>query len=383
MPRPHVGPAILLATALAGCAARDVHAPPPPSPSTHVKVAIVHREPLPVVYRASGTVRGRTTAVLTSKTTGYVRAIHVRAGDVVTAGDVLAELEANDTRATVARTRAGLTQSLEARAEAEGAVEAARVAAGLAKSTRDRVAALFSSQAVSRQEYDEEEARWQGAVAQENMARARLRAVSSNIDEAKAALAEIQATLGYSKITAPFSGRIVERRVDPGILASPGTPLLVLADEAQLRVEAAIDESHTSDVKVGDGATVEIDAAPNGLVGTVGEVVPNVDAASRSFLAKIDLPANAPALRPGMFARVGFTIGARSPLVVPTTAVTSFGALDRVFAVEHDSAKLRMITRGEAVGPWTEVLSGLSENEKVVATVTAGLEDGTRVEADP
>ena len=54
---------------------------------------------------------------------------------------------------------------------------------------------------------------------------------ASGIDEATAALGEAQVTLGYAEITAPFAGRVLERRVDPGTLASPGTPLLVLSDE--------------------------------------------------------------------------------------------------------------------------------------------------------
>lgn len=375
----------VLAVALASagstaCAGRETQTHPPPGPSTRVAVATVHREPLPLLYRASGTVRGRTTAVLTSKTTGYIRSIRVHAGDTVAAGDVLAELEANDTRATVARTRAELERAVESRAEADSALQAAHVAAELAKSNRERVVALFEKQAVARQEYDEEEARWQGAVAQENMARARLRAVTSSIDEAKAALAETQAALGYAKIVAPFAGRIVERRVDPGALASPDTPLLVLSDEGLLRVETAIDESRAPDIEVGDSATVEIDMVPEPFTSTVSEIVPNVDVASRSFVVKLDFPPGAAKLRPGMFARVTFNMGSKPRLVVPSTSITSFGALDRVFVVDGDTARLRMITRGETQGPWTEVLSGLTENENVASAPTAALEDGSRVE---
>jgi len=213
--------------------------------------------------------------------------------------------------------------------------------------------------------------------------RSRLRSVSSSIDEAKASLGEAQATLGYAGIVAPFAGRVLERRVDPGTLASPGTPLLVIGDEGTLRVEAAVEESHVYDVKVGDGASVEIETLPGPLVGTVGEIVPSVDVASRAFLVKIDLPADAGALRPGTFARVSFQVGTRPRLVVPTSALTSFGALDRVFVVDAAHARLRMITRGEARGPWTEILSGLSANETVVAAPPADLRDGAPVEVRP
>jgi len=371
-----------LGAALAACAS---HAPrPTPEKATVAQtLATAHMEPLPVVYRASGTVRGRNTATLTSKTTGYVRAVRVHPGDRVIAGQRLVELEANDVRASVARARAGLDQSTEARAAADSALEAARVAAKIAKSTYDRAVVLLEDNAIPQQQLDEAEASWRGAVAQEKMAESRVRSVASGIDEAKAALGEAQATLGYADIVAPFGGRVLERRVDPGTLASPGTPLLVVSDEEGLRVEAAVEESYVDLVAIGGDATVEIETLPAALVGKVGEVVPTVDVASRAFLVKVDLPADAGPLRPGTFARVSFPVGTKPRLVAPTTALTSFGALDRVFVVDGGHAHLRMITRGEPQGPWTEVLSGLSPGETLVAAPPAELRDGTPVEGRP
>lgn len=335
------------------------------------------------MYRASGTVRGRNTVVLTSKTVGYVRAVRVRPGDQVVAGQTLVQLEANDVRASVARARAGLDQSTEAKAEAESALVAAQAAAKAAKSTYDRAASLLKDSAIPQQSFDDAEARWKAAVAQELMAESRVRSVTSSIEEAKASLGEAQVTLGYADIVAPLTGRVLERRVDPGTLASPGTPLLVVADEGTLRVEAAVEESRVDEVKIGDDASVEIDSLAKPLLGKVGEVVPSVDVASRAFLVKVDLPPDAGPLRPGTFARVSFTVGARPRLVVPTTALTSFGALDRVFVVDAAHARLRMITRGEVEGPWTEVLSGLSPGENVVADPPADLRDGAPVQAKP
>lgn len=369
----------LLAAPFVACTSEPRH-PMPESSPVAVNVATAHEEALPVLYRASGTVRGRNTVTLTSKTMGYVRAVRVRPGDAVTAGQPLVTLEANDVRASVAKARAGLGQSAEAKEEAESALEAARVAARIAKSTYDRTASLLKDNAIPQQQFDEAEARWKGAVAQERMAQSRLRAVSSNIDEAKASLGEAQATLGYAEIVSPLTGRVLERRVDPGTLASPGLPLLVVADEGTLRVEAAVEESHVNDVKIGDDATVEIETLPRPLLGKVGEIVPSVDTASRAFLVKIDLPPDAGALRAGTFARVSFPVGTRPRLVVPTTALTSFGALDRVFVVEGGHARLRMITRGDAQGPWTEILSGLAANETLVAAPPGDLRDGTPVE---
>jgi RND family efflux transporter MFP subunit len=223
-----------------------------------------------------------------------------------------------------------------------------------------------------------EQAAWRGALAQEEIARARVRAVASSVDEASAGLAEHQALLEYSRIVAPFAGRVLERRVDPGALAAPGTPLFVIADEGLLRVEAAIEESRASDLKLGDSAIVETDALAAPVVGKVSEIAASVDVASRAFLAKVDLPEGVQ-VRPGTFARVRFRVGMRSRLVVPTSAISALGSLERVFVVQGDTVQLRMVTLGTAQPPWTEVLSGLSADEPVVMAAPAELRDGSRV----
>jgi multidrug efflux pump subunit AcrA (membrane-fusion protein) len=374
---------ILAAWLLAGCSGVETQRPEPEPAPIAVRLAPTHEEQLDTLYHASGTVRGRTTAVLTSKTTGYVRAVDARPGDRVRAGQVLAMLEANDSSADVRRARAGFDQSLESRAEAENSLRVARAALRIAQSTHDRIATLSASRAIPQQEYDEAQARLEGAEAEEAMAQARLRASGARIDQAKAEVGEAQATLDYSRIVAPFDGQVIERRIDPGNLASPGMPLLVLEQAGTLRVETAVEESRAATVALGDRALVEIEALAQPVLGTVGEIVPTVDAATRAFLVKVDLPADLVGLRPGMFARVDFRLGRTSRLVVPTTAITPNGALDRVFVVDGQNLRLRMVTLGEVQGAWTEVLSGLAAGERVVAAPTPRVSDGARFTEQP
>ena len=382
MKRSPIAVALALA-ASASCSKPGSPVAPAAQPSRLVAVATVHTEPLPLVYRASGTVRGRKTTVLTSKTNGYVRSVRVEPGDVVTAGQTLVQLEANDVRASVARARALLEQSAETKLEAENALQAARASARIAKSSYDRMAMLLKQSAVPQQQFDEAEAAWQGAQAQERAAEARVRSVASRIAEARAGVGEASAALADADITAPFAGRIIERRIDLGALATPGTPLLVIADEGTLRVETAVEESRAGAVKLGDEADIELDHTARVVTGSIAEIVPNVDTASRSFLVKLDLPPALAALRPGGFARVGFHVGTLERLVVPTSAVTSFGALDRVFVADGTRARLRMVTLGEVQGTWTEVLSGLSPGERVLTAPTPDLRDGSPIEVTP
>ena len=134
----------------------------------------------------------------------------------------------------------------------------------------------------------------------------------------------------YSNIGYLLAGQVIERRVEPGSLASPGMPLLVLEQEGRVLVEAPVEESRASSVTLGDTVSVDIEALGKPVAGRVGEIVPTVDVGSRAFLVKVDLPSELVGLRPGMFARVSFRVGRKTPLVVPASAITRSGALDRL-----------------------------------------------------
>jgi RND family efflux transporter MFP subunit len=348
-----------------------------------VEARTVARQPFQIGYRASGTVRGHATATLTAKALGHVRSVQVRSGDVVKQGQLLLELEANDVRAGVARARASLALAMAAKLEAENAARDAKANAALALTNQQRSEQLFQQGAISRQAYDEAQARQSSLSAQEQVALARIAASESSVQAARAAIAEAEAQLGYTRLTAPFNGRVLERLVDPGTLASSGTPLLVLTDDGGARVEAFVPESYVSEVKLGDSVALELDGSPLPRAGKVGEIVANVDPGSRSFLVKVDIVDPAADLRPGTFARVTFPSGSESRLVVPGTALSRFGALERVFVVEGGQAQLRMVTTGERQASLTTVLTGLAEGERVIVAPPGALRDHDRVEVAP
>ena len=369
-----------LVFAVAACSASSA-APPPPPPTTRVVIASAGRRAVERAYEASGTIRGRNTAVLTSKIVANVREVRVHAGDLVRAGQVLAVLDDSDTQAAVRRARAALEGANEARVEAENAVRAADAGARVASANHGRMERLLAQQAVTQQMYDEAEARQRSTLAERDAANARVRGTGARIEEARAAVAGAEAALGYSRIAAPFAGRVIDRRVDPGSQASPGMPLLVVEQEGALRVEAAVDESLASLIHLHDPAHVDLQAAGVRVDGQIAEIVPAVDPGSRAFLVKVELPADALAsLRPGMFARVRFPLGTEERLVVPTAAVLPAGQLDRVFVVEQGRARVRLVTVGQRAPDFAEMLSGIDPGENVVVAPPASLRDGDPVE---
>jgi RND family efflux transporter MFP subunit len=371
---------VSLTALLAACGHAKPHAEAPEGAPIAVDVTSAKRAPLDELYRASGTVRGHHTAVLTSKTTGYLKTVDVKAGDEVAQGQVLATIEASELEAAVRRAQAHVAETVTTRAEADSALEGAKSSAAVAATAKARNETLLAAGAVAKSDFDDIDARSKGAAADERVANARVRSSDARIAAAYAELAEAQAMLGYARITAPFAGRVIERRVDAGNLASPGTTLLVLEEKGGLHVEASIEASRAGAVKVGDAATLEVDAQSAPLAGKVAEVIPTVDVGSRAFIVKIDLPIAIVDVQPGTFARAVLKVGQATRLTVPRSAVTSSGALDRVFVVRDGRARLRMVTLGEAQGDRVEIRSGLADGERVIVAPPASLLDGARVQ---
>ena len=183
----------------------------------------------------------------------------------------------------------------------------------------------------------------------------------------------------YTRIAAPFSGTVTAKSVEPGNLAAPGAPLLTIERDGAYRLEASVDESRLPFVKAGQTVEVALEALDRRLTARVSEIVPAVDAASRAYTVKIDLPA-LPNLRSGMFGRAWFRIGSLKVLTVPAAAILERGQLQSVFVIDSSIARTRLITTGQRQPDVVEVLSGLSEGEKVINPIPPALADGAAVE---
>lgn len=344
-----------------------------------VTTAAASSEQWASVYEASGTVRARTVAVISAKVMGYAREVRFQVGERVRAGQPLVTLEARDLEAGARRAAAGVEEARAAVPEADNGVAAANAQLELAQVTFKRMSDLFAKKSISNQEYDEAHARLKAAQAGHQMAIAKRRQLDAKITQASEERHSAEIMRGYAQIAAPFSGVITARSVEPGNLATPGAPLATIEREGNYRLEAQVEESRAGAIRAGHAVTVEIEAFGRPIQARVSEVAPAVDAASRSYTVKIDLPAS-PQLRSGMFGRALFTVGARPALAVPAAAVIDRGQLQSVMVADNGVARTRLITTGQRQRDRVEVLSGLTPGEKVIAPVPMNLTDGARVE---
>jgi len=373
-------PILAFAAILAGCGrnqGRPVEAAP--ARAVEVRVAAASLQEWPAVYEATGTVRAHTTGVVSSKVTGYVQQVNARAGERVSEGQVLVTLDTRELETNLRRAEAGQAEAQSAVPEVEQAIAAAKANLDLAQATFRRIEDLYAKKSVSNQEFDEASARLKAAQAAHEMAVAKRAQVQARIAGAGEEQRAASIMRDYASIAAPFAGVVTERSVEPGNLAVPGAPLLTIEREGAYQLEASVEESKLPGVRTGQTVNVSIDGCQ--APARVSEIVPAVDAASRSYIVKIALPC--PAARSGMFGRAEFPQGTRRVIAIPEAAVLERGQLQTVFVAENAAAHSRIITAGRKSQGMVEVLSGLSDGEKVVVPVPSGFADGAPVEVRP
>ena len=351
--------------------------------TARVEVAVVKPTTHPEIYEAMGTVLAQTTSILSSKLMGTVRSILVEEGQPVKAGQPLVLLDQRQVSAQLQQAEAALSEARKAEKAAASAQESARAAAELAHLNYDRYVLMLREEAVTPQEFDTVAARHRQAQAALTQAGSMVAAARSRVQQARAAVAAASVTHKDAVINAAYDGVMVDKLVEVGDLAAPGTPLVKIERTGNYRVDLELPEGHILSVRIGDTVAVRVPGLiDEPLDGIVATIVPAADTKSRSFLVKVRLP-DAANLRSGVFARVAVPIGTGRLILVPTSAVVHEGQLTGIYIVDPDQiARFRLIRTGKSLGNTIEVLSGLQEGARFVVTPPPGFSDGTKVEAD-
>jgi RND family efflux transporter MFP subunit len=371
------GVAVVVGLALPACSGGAKTAPENSADATPVDTATVAVAEVADTFEAGGIVQARTTATLMARILAPVREVRAVPGDRVRAGQVLIVLDGRDLAAQARRARAEGASADQDVIAAAAERQAAEAALALARATHARIAGLQSKRSATPQELDDATGALRAAEARAAGAEARAQAAVSSVEGARAATEAADTIEAFSRIAAPLDGVVTEKMVEPGNMAAPGTPLMRVEDTRRFRLDVRVDESRIGRVSPGATVAIALDGGSDGAArvvdGTVTEVSRAVDADARSFLVKIELPADR-GLRSGMFGRARFSTQPRRALTVPEAAVVHRGQVTSVFVVEKDIARVRLVNVRR-----TEVLAGLSEGDVVIVTPPPTLTDGRRV----
>lgn len=318
------------------------------------KIAVAQTKEYPVVHSFSGKLEAEKQSNLSTRIMGQVSRVYVRPGQKVNQGDLLLQIRNQDILAKKAQVEAN-------KVEAETAFTSA-------EKDLKRFEALYSSKSASDKEMDDMRANYQ-------MAKARLDAVNQMAKE-------VEESIRYSAIHAPYSGIITGKFIQEGDMANPGMPLLSIESPSKWKVVARIPEADIARLQLNDSVKVHFNAADGlELPGVITEINPSSTNTGNQFQAKVLLLEGDERLYSGMYATVLYEHGTKPMIMVPETALIQKGQLVGLYAVSQTgNALLRWVKTGKTYDDSIEILSGLTDGESYIQTSNGKLFDGALVE---
>lgn len=326
-----------------------------------------------------------------AKVTGYIRKIYVDVGDHVKEGETLVVLEIPEIEAEVSGADAAVRRSQDEIHRAQSDVERAESAHAAAHSAYARLKQAADSRAglVAQQEIDDSQAKDLESEAQVASAKAALSSAQQQLQIAQANQRQFTALSSYCHITAPFAGVITNRFADTGALIQAGTssssqamPVVRLAETAKLRLVLSIPESVSSQIHIGDPVKVHVQALNRDIEGKVSRFADSLERQTRTMETEIDFDNRENLLIPGMYAETKLSLREKKDaLTVPLEAVTRNGDDATVLAVNpQNSIEERHVKLGLEDGARVEVLSGLTEQDRVVIGNRSQFRNGQKIQ---
>ena len=308
---------------------------------TSASTAVVASILIPRSETAVGTIRSANEVAVASKLLAQVLEVRVKAGQAVQKGEVLVRLDEAD---LVARLR-----------QAESAHQSALAMAAQTNADLARAVKLIEKQAITQAEYDQ-------TLSADRSAKAEVQRTAQAIEETKV-------QLEYATIRAPFNGVVIDKRIEAGDTATPGRVLVEIYEPGRMQLVAIVRESLAAKLKVGDMLSVDLESLGYQCFAAISEIVPQAEAASRSFTIKVTGPCPE-GIYSGMFGRLTIPLDQEQVTLVPDAAVKRVGQLTLVEVVTNERIQRRSIQIGRKLEGGFEVLSGLQPGEVVVTDST-------------
>ena len=325
-----------------------------------------------------------------AKESGFVRKLNVDYGTRVKQGQVLATLEIPELEAQLDEDRANVKSASNQVIRAQHELARYQAQYKVLHLEFERLHSVSESQPgiVAQQEVDDAQGKDLAAASQVDAGHAALEAAESQLVAVKAKLAHDQTLFDYTRITAPFNGVVTERFANLGTLVQAGTnsstqamPLVRLSQDEMFRLVIPVPESYVRYIHVGDHVDVRVPSLNRTFPGTVARFSVDVRHDTRTMHTEVDVPNSDRVLIPGLYAEADVALEQRdNVLSVPLQAINHEAGKTTVYVVTPDGEiQDRQVELGLKTESYTEVLSGLRENEQVVLSDRSGLKPGQKV----
>ena len=331
------------------------------------------------LLNATGYVVAQRKAAVASKATGRLEWLGVREGSRVKVGEVLARLESRDVAATVEQAAASIKV-------AQANLEQGQAEFSEAERNFNRSRELLAKNFVSQASHD-------AAVSRYEKARAGISGYQASIAVAQANYHAAQVGVEQTLIRAPFAGVVLTKNANVGDVITPFSSALgsqaavvTMADMSTLEVEADVSESNLARIKPDQPCEIQLDALPEvRFRGRLLRMVPTVDRAKATVMAKIRFNELDPRILPEMSAKVSFLSQempegervARS--VLQPAAIVQRDGKTVVFVIKDDKVAQVAIETGAKIGELMEIRAGVKPGDRVVLRPPDKLHDGARI----
>lgn len=362
---------------LAGCSTHAARPSAGVSPVA-VKVAVARMASVAPRQDLAGTLSAIHDSTIGASTPGRVVSVEVRVGDAVTAGEVLARVDTSQYAAELAGAQAGVSAAADGERAAQAALAQAQSRLRLAAVTAQRMSRLYAEGAISKQQRDQTQADLASAQAGVAQAQASLGAAAGSVEQAQAGVQAAGVPMRNAVITAPYSGTVTQKFVEPGAVVGAGSPIVAIAQMHDLELDVALPQDDAAALVPGAPLTVRVDALGDAPIpASVRAIVPSQNPALRSATVKIAV-APRPALLPGMFARVSISGPPRRGVTVPVAAVVTRAGQSGVFAVRGTAVSFVPVETAAGTDRTVEV-QGVAPGTRVAVTAVSRLTDGAPV----
>jgi len=306
-----------------------------------VEIATARRAPMTQAFQGTASLEAVAVSEVVSKTTGVVLQVLVEEGDPVKKGQVLAKMESDRQRLSLAQAKADLAKL---------------------ESDYERIQKMYNRKLIASDAFDQSR---------------------FSLETQRAIVAMQDLELSYTQIRAPIGGVVSQRFVKEGNLVQQNQSLFRIDDFDPLEAVVAVPEREMQVIKAGQPVKMLVDAVPNvAFDGVVARVSPVVDASSGTFRVVTHFRDDQGRLRSGMFGRLSIVFDVREEvLVVPRQALLAEDQDAAVYQIDSDGvARRKSVTLGHVGDGVAEIRGGLDSGSIVVTLGQSGLREGTKVQ---
>ena len=323
--------------------------------SFNVQVQEVLKKPLRPFIDSVGTLNPNEEVTVSAEIEGVLKSVRVDEGTIVSRGDLLALIDDTNYNYEVKRDEAALKQ-------AEANLANARL-------EFKRKEALYKEELVTQQQFDD--------------ISTRLSLTDAEVDRSRALLSLAREKLAKTKIYSPLSCVVKEKKVSPGDFVKNGTPLFSIIQTNPLKLNFAVPEKDVGKLRANQDVSLMVDGFPGKeFKGRVHIIYPHVEEKTRTLMVEALVLNASGMLKPGLFAKVILYTGAeRDTVIVPVTSLLYEEDRVKLFVIEGDRARERLVKLGSKYGEMMEIIEGLKDGEKIAVTGQQNLSEGVKVNA--